>query len=186
MHVPVWMDAGSEVGGASKTRSVGGAGCPCPPTPWKSRCLRPSIAARRCSERYDKRRGDRDAEARRRSLGGDADARLWEIAENLHRAELTGAERREHIAEWAKLTGEKPQLPHDGAIESKRADGRGSKGGLRAAERELGIGHSEAQRAVKIASVTPEATEPSRPSEPKAQALRASRIEIAALPARNA
>jgi hypothetical protein len=33
--------------------------------------------------------------------------RLWEIAENLHRADLTEAERRQHIAEWVKLTAEK-------------------------------------------------------------------------------
>jgi ParB family chromosome partitioning protein len=32
------------------------------------------------------------------------DARLWEIAENLHRAELTFAERAEHVAEWIAIT----------------------------------------------------------------------------------
>jgi ParB/RepB/Spo0J family partition protein len=31
-------------------------------------------------------------------------ARLWEIAENLHQAELTALEKSEHIAEWVKLT----------------------------------------------------------------------------------
>jgi hypothetical protein len=34
-------------------------------------------------------------------------ARLWEIAENLHQSDLTEAERRQHIAEWVKLTAEK-------------------------------------------------------------------------------
>lgn len=40
-------------------------------------------------------------------MKGLPDARLWEIAENLHRAELTVQERAEHIAEWVRLTGEK-------------------------------------------------------------------------------
>jgi hypothetical protein len=39
----------------------------------------------------------------------DADARLWEIAENLHRAELTQLQRKEQIAEWIKLTDENLQ-----------------------------------------------------------------------------
>jgi hypothetical protein len=30
--------------------------------------------------------------------------RLWEIAENLHRAELSVLERSEHIAEWVRIT----------------------------------------------------------------------------------
>jgi hypothetical protein len=32
------------------------------------------------------------------------EARLWEIAENLHRAELSKVERDENIAEWIKIT----------------------------------------------------------------------------------
>jgi ParB/RepB/Spo0J family partition protein len=34
----------------------------------------------------------------------DRDARLWEISENLHRAELTAGERADQIAEWIRLT----------------------------------------------------------------------------------
>ena len=34
-------------------------------------------------------------------------ARLWEIAENLHRAELTALERAEHISQWIRLRGER-------------------------------------------------------------------------------
>ena len=52
--------------------------------------------------------------------GDETDARLWEIAENLHRAELTVQERADHIAEWVRLTGEKAKAqvapldrPHD-------------------------------------------------------------------------
>lgn len=90
--------------------------------------------------------------------GTETDARLWEIAENLHRAELTVQERAEHIAEWVRLTREK-QSAQVAPIESKRADGRGHRkeSGINAAVRELGIDRTEAQRAVKIASIAPEA-----------------------------
>ena len=36
--------------------------------------------------------------------------KLWEIAENLHRAELTVAERSEHIAEWIRLVEERDRV----------------------------------------------------------------------------
>ncbi len=88
--------------------------------------------------------------------GDDVDVRLWEIAENLHRAELTAQERADHIAEWVRLTGEK--LSGAGCA-TKPGAGRGSEGGLRAASRDLGIDRTEAQRAVKIAGITPEARE---------------------------
>jgi ParB family chromosome partitioning protein len=37
--------------------------------------------------------------------GSEPEARLWEIAENLHRAELTVLERAEHISLWIRLRG---------------------------------------------------------------------------------
>jgi hypothetical protein len=53
--------------------------------------------------------------------GDKTEAKLWEIAENLHRAELTVQERSEHVAEWVKLSEvQSGQLVQ---IESKRADG---------------------------------------------------------------
>lgn len=36
--------------------------------------------------------------------GDERDARLWEISENLHRADLSAVERAEHIDEWRRLT----------------------------------------------------------------------------------
>lgn len=62
-------------------------------------------------------------------------------------------ERAEHIAEWVRLTGEKP-----GQVDQvSPKGGRGIEGGLSAATRELGIDRTEARRAVKIASIAPEA-----------------------------
>ena len=40
-------------------------------------------------------------------MGSELDARLWEIAENLHRAELNALERAEHISQWIRLRGER-------------------------------------------------------------------------------
>ena len=34
------------------------------------------------------------------SDGTETEAKMWEIAENLHRADLTELERSEHVAEW--------------------------------------------------------------------------------------
>ena len=80
------------------------------------------------------------------------EARMWEIAENLHRAELTKLERDEQIAEWIKLSEVLSQTatkPQGGRPES----------GVRAASRELGIDKDDAHRAVKVASLSDEAKE---------------------------
>lgn len=59
----------------------------------------------------------------------DDEARMWEIAENLHRADLTVLERDEHIAEWVRLSD--VQSSQAATIESKREDGRELEVGLR-------------------------------------------------------
>src|SRR5258708_12710385 len=88
-------------------------------------------------------------------LGDERDGKLWEISENLHRADLTVLERDEHIAEWVRLTEDK--LGEVGPLSS----GRGHEGGVRKAARELPIpGKTEearrhnARRAVKIGHLT--------------------------------
>lgn len=83
------------------------------------------------------------------------EARLWEIAENLHRADLSVQERADHIAEWVRITDAKA---HCAPSEKPHTGGRKSQG-INAAVRELGIDRTEAQRAVKIASIPPEARE---------------------------
>jgi len=88
--------------------------------------------------------------------GDENQQRLWEIAENLHRAELTVQERADHIAEWVRLTGE--VIGASCANSSKP----GPKGVIRTAVRELGIDRTEAQRSVKIASVPDEVKKAAR------------------------
>lgn len=88
--------------------------------------------------------------------GSDDDARMWEIAENLHRAELTALERSEHIAEWVKLA----EKPVQSAQVSK--GGRGHDGGVSKATRDLGIERTDAIRSIKVASLTEEAKQVAR------------------------
>jgi ParB-like chromosome segregation protein Spo0J len=91
----------------------------------------------------------------------ETDRRLWEISENLHRAELTALERSEHIAEWIRLTEEREIQPAQVAPLEKSIGYRSpplqKTGGINAAARELNIDRTDAQRAVKIDSLAPEA-----------------------------
>ena len=75
------------------------------------------------------------------------EAKLWEIAENLHRAELTKLERDDNIAEWIKIT---ERILSQHAKEMPQGRGR-PEGGINAASKELGIEKDDAYRAVKIA-----------------------------------
>lgn len=91
-------------------------------------------------------------------LDGDAtDARLWEIAENLHRADLSAVERNEHVAEWVKLTEVKVV---SGQI-AQKLPGR-PEGGVSAAARDLGIERTEVRRAIKIAALPQETRDQAR------------------------
>jgi hypothetical protein len=86
--------------------------------------------------------------------------RLWEIAENLHRSELTVLERSEHIAEWVRLTEAKIPAAQLAPAENKvgyKSPPAQKSGGINAATRELGIDRTEAQRSAKIDSLTAEA-----------------------------
>jgi ParB-like nuclease domain len=78
--------------------------------------------------------------------------RMWEIAENLHRGELTFLERSEHQAEWARLASEEKAaqvgtLAHHGlqAVDQ----------GIRSAAKQFGKSRSVIQRSVKIDGLTP-------------------------------
>jgi ParB-like chromosome segregation protein Spo0J len=85
----------------------------------------------------------------------DTEARLWEISENLHRADLTQLQRKEQIAEWIRLTDEKNNNCRNAAV-IKRGPGQ-PEGGLSAAAREIGVKRTSAQEAIKVASLSDEA-----------------------------
>lgn len=93
-------------------------------------------------------------------------ARLWEIAENLHRSELTALQRDEHVAEWIRLTEEAQEISFQAEKKSKTPEnpkGAGrKKGGVESARKELGISGADAHRAVKVASLSDEAKEAAR------------------------
>lgn len=78
--------------------------------------------------------------------GDEADARLWEISENLHRAELSAVERAEHIDEWRRLTVAKNNPTSLGN------PGRPSKG-HEATAAALGVSHQTVRNAERIASL---------------------------------
>jgi ParB-like chromosome segregation protein Spo0J len=87
------------------------------------------------------------------------DAAMWEIAENLHRAELSALERSEQIARWIELadTRKLAQVAQVSELEKFSTGGRGITGGISAASREIGIDRDDARRAVKVASLSDEA-----------------------------
>jgi hypothetical protein len=79
------------------------------------------------------------------------DARLWEISENLHRAELTNMQRAEHIDEWRKLTAER-------ALNSSTPGGRQpQEAGIKKTAAELGVHVDTVRNAARIATISPEA-----------------------------
>jgi ParB-like chromosome segregation protein Spo0J len=85
------------------------------------------------------------------------EARLWEIAENLHRAELSKLERDEQIAEWIKIT-ERLQV-----VSGKLRETREGRPGIPASVKDdLQISEDDARRAVKVASLSEEAKDAAR------------------------
>jgi ParB family transcriptional regulator, chromosome partitioning protein len=96
----------------------------------------------------------------------EIDRQLWEIAENLHRAELDALERSNHIAEWVRLTEKRRKEREENQPLQVATPEVGYKkpppqkeSGQRAASRELGIELTKVHRAVKIASIPEEAKE---------------------------
>lgn len=81
----------------------------------------------------------------------DIAAELAMISENLHRADLTVLQRDRQVARWVELVGGK--LGQVGPVYG----GRGNEGGVRAASRDLGLSKQDASRALKVASLSPDA-----------------------------
>jgi ParB-like chromosome segregation protein Spo0J len=91
----------------------------------------------------------------------DIEARLWSISENLHRSELSVAERSEQITEYARLVKEKRDL-QSAQVGQKGPIGHRPEGGDSLAARDLGITRQEVQRAEQIASLSQEAKRTAR------------------------
>jgi len=91
----------------------------------------------------------------------EIDAELWEIAENLHRAELTAQQRSDHIAEWMRLVEAKQEREREQQEVSRQVGDKPQGGrpesGTAAASRELGISDTQARRAKLIASIPEDA-----------------------------
>lgn len=81
----------------------------------------------------------------------ELDAEMWEISENLHRAELTVLERDQNVTRWIELKELKRV-----SSQSEKKPGR-PESGVNAASRELGIDKNDAYRAVKVAGLSDEA-----------------------------
>ena len=86
----------------------------------------------------------------------DVEARMWSIAENLFRAELTVSQRAEQVAEYAKLAAAKRDAEKPGQV-AQVSGGRGKEGGDSLAARDLGITRDEVRRAKTLAAL-PEQT----------------------------
>jgi len=67
--------------------------------------------------------------------GTPEERRMWEIAENLHRAELTVLERDEQIAEWVRLVEKISSANKLAQLAPVSKGGRGKESGIRAAAR---------------------------------------------------
>jgi ParB-like chromosome segregation protein Spo0J len=88
-------------------------------------------------------------------------ARMWEISENLYRAELSVTQRAEQIAEYAALAKEKRQAERVSAQVGQKAPHR-PEGGDSLAARDLGITRQEIQRAQAIAALPEETKQAAR------------------------
>lgn len=88
-------------------------------------------------------------------------AKLWEISENLHRAEITTLERAEHISEWVRLVEERDRQPAQVAqavlSDGRKAGPQHQPSGISAASRELGIDRDKVRRSMKIDNLPEEA-----------------------------
>ena len=111
--------------------------------------------------------------------GREADGRLTEIAENLHRREISQIERAGLVAEWVRIVDERKgaQVAH---LKPPGA-GRGSTGGKSEAARKLGNGMNSAlakyiQKPARATAEADPAAEPAHPAHDAAFMQESERI----------
>lgn len=90
----------------------------------------------------------------------ECSAELIEISENLHRSDLSELDRSVMMARWVQLTmmnlNSTQVVSKSKSPDNPKGAGR-PPSGIREAAKALGIGREDARRAVKIASLSPEA-----------------------------
>lgn len=84
--------------------------------------------------------------------------RLTEIAENLHRREISEIERAELVAEWVKIVDERKPAQL-GQVSEPPQGGRGKRAGQSEIARNLGMTRQTVERSLKVAALSPEAKE---------------------------
>lgn len=97
---------------------------------------------------------------------------LWEIAENLHRRDLTKKQRDEHIRRYAEiLSAPEAQCGQNVSFESQRLDGKGHrpKGTAAKIAEDVGLSTKTIQRALKPGEVEPDPQNTNK-GEPNAEA----------------
>ncbi len=94
----------------------------------------------------------------------DLHAEMAAIAENLHRAELTKLERDDQVARWINLMEQKAGREEVSSQLAKNPQVGRPQGGINAAAREIGVDKDDAYRAIKVASLSPEAKAAARQS----------------------
>lgn len=102
-------------------------------------------------------------------------AELWELAENLHRCDLTKEQRDEHLRRYAELVEKRAvvQSQQNASIESKRDDRRGHrpKGTARIVAEETGLSVDTVRRALNPSAPRPADLKPVQPAESEAEAI---------------
>lgn len=92
------------------------------------------------------------------SLDAEQVGKLAEIAENLHRREITALERNKLLRQWMEIVeGREHQNKPAELRQVSEKGGRGKTGGLAQIARNLNVPRSTLQQAVKIAQLSPDA-----------------------------
>jgi ParB-like nuclease domain len=91
------------------------------------------------------------------STGNEIERELEEIAENLHRSELTALQRDTHIGRWADLMAAKV-----GQVDPPSGGAQPAEKGVRKVAREFNLKRKDVERAIKVASISSEAKKAAR------------------------